>query len=159
MTTAVAGGTVEQLTERELEILGMVARGMLNKEIAAELVLSRRTIEAHIQNIYIKTGIARSRAVLALLWLRLKDKDGIMPGDKIQPLQSGTSVRLTVDLDLDLYRLLTTWAQMAAVELGRPRLALTDCMRAMIRRTATDARVTTMVLETLAPPAIEGRQP
>jgi DNA-binding CsgD family transcriptional regulator len=149
--TTIADIAGSPLSDRELEILGMIARGSSSdRKIAAELFLSVRTVNAHVRAIYLKTGIPRSRAALALLWARLEQEaGGPMPGDQVQPLQSGASVRVTVDLDIELYRLLTTWAQGAAVELGRPRLTLTDSMRAMIRRTATDATVTMRVLETL----------
>ena len=49
------------LTQREVEVLRLVASGKTSAEIAAELVLSRRTVERHISNIYSKTR-ARSRA-------------------------------------------------------------------------------------------------
>ncbi|MBE0609865.1 MAG: alpha/beta fold hydrolase, partial [Dehalococcoidia bacterium] len=49
------------LTERELEILVLVARGLSNREMADQLVLSPRTIERHLENLYRKTG-ARNRA-------------------------------------------------------------------------------------------------
>ncbi len=49
------------LTSREVEVLRLVAEGKTNAEIAAELVLSRRTVERHISNIYSKTEV-RSRA-------------------------------------------------------------------------------------------------
>jgi DNA-binding NarL/FixJ family response regulator len=42
------------LTEREVEVLRLVASGKSNAEIAAELVLSIRTVERHISNIYAK---------------------------------------------------------------------------------------------------------
>ncbi|HEY2576303.1 MAG TPA: hypothetical protein VGI74_08355 [Streptosporangiaceae bacterium] len=45
-------------------------------------------------------------------------------------------VRITLDLSPELYRQLTQWADSAAVELGVPRVALADAMRAMIRVTA-----------------------
>ena len=45
-------------------------------------------------------------------------------------------VRITVDLSPELYRQLTRWADLAAVELDVPRVALADAMRAMIRVTA-----------------------
>jgi hypothetical protein len=45
-------------------------------------------------------------------------------------------VRVTLDLSPELYRQLTQWADAAAVELGVPRVALADAMRAMIRVTA-----------------------
>ena len=49
------------LTGREVEVLRMVASGKNNAGIAAELVLSRRTVERHISNIYNKTN-THSRA-------------------------------------------------------------------------------------------------
>ncbi len=52
------------LTARELEVLRLVARGRSNAEIAAELVLSVRTVERHIANIYDKIG-ASGRAARA----------------------------------------------------------------------------------------------
>ena len=49
------------LTDREVEVLRLVAGGQTNNEIAEELVLSVRTVERHIGNIYKKIG-ARGRA-------------------------------------------------------------------------------------------------
>jgi len=49
------------LTDREIEVLRLVAAGRMNKEIADELVLSVRTVERHIGNIYKKIN-ARGRA-------------------------------------------------------------------------------------------------
>jgi len=49
------------LTEREVQVLSMVAGGKTNIEVAEELVLSIRTVERHIGNIYAKIG-ARGRA-------------------------------------------------------------------------------------------------
>jgi LuxR family transcriptional regulator, maltose regulon positive regulatory protein len=46
------------LSARELEVLRLIARGRSNQEIAAELVLSVRTVERHIANIYDKIGIS-----------------------------------------------------------------------------------------------------
>lgn len=59
------------LTERESEVLRLVARGLGNQDIAAHLVLSIRTVERHISNIYLKLGIegpaARASATAAAL--------------------------------------------------------------------------------------------
>ena len=44
------------LTQREVEVLRIVASGKTSAEIATDLVLSRRTVERHISNIYSKTG-------------------------------------------------------------------------------------------------------
>jgi DNA-binding NarL/FixJ family response regulator len=46
------------LTHREAEILGLIARGLSNSDIAAELYLSSHTIKSHINRIFAKTGSA-----------------------------------------------------------------------------------------------------
>jgi DNA-binding NarL/FixJ family response regulator len=52
------------LTGREREIAVLIAAGRTNREVAEQLVLSPRTIEAHLRNIYGKLGV-RSRVELA----------------------------------------------------------------------------------------------
>ena len=55
----------EILSERETEILKLVARGMSNKDIADKLFLSERTIKAHLTNIFNKLNVAsRSEAIV-----------------------------------------------------------------------------------------------
>ncbi|HEV2239726.1 MAG TPA: response regulator transcription factor [Streptosporangiaceae bacterium] len=51
----------DDLTPREAEILGLIARGLTNPEIAAQLFLSNHTIKTHISRIFAKTG-SRDRA-------------------------------------------------------------------------------------------------
>jgi DNA-binding CsgD family transcriptional regulator len=53
------------LTERELEILGWVARGKTNKEIAALLVVSTNTVRKHLENVYAKLGVHTRTAAVA----------------------------------------------------------------------------------------------
>jgi LuxR family maltose regulon positive regulatory protein len=48
---------VEPLTEREMEVLHLMAAGLSNREIAAELVLAMGTVKAHLHNIYGKLGV------------------------------------------------------------------------------------------------------
>ena len=47
------------LTRREAEVLGLLAQGLSNKEIAGTMWLSERTVERHITSLYRKIGVAR----------------------------------------------------------------------------------------------------
>lgn len=49
---------LESLTKREVEILAQVASGMFNKEIAANLSISERTVKNHISNIFKKIDVS-----------------------------------------------------------------------------------------------------
>ena len=50
------------LTERELEVLRLVAAGSSNREIAAQLVISEHTVARHVQNIFAKLGVSSRTA-------------------------------------------------------------------------------------------------
>src|SRR4029453_15145257 len=56
-----AGG----LTAREVEVLRLVATGRTNRAIAAELVLSQRTVDRHLSNIFTKLGVPSRAAATA----------------------------------------------------------------------------------------------
>lgn len=57
--------SVDPLTKRELEVLQCLARGLSNREIAAELVVSIRTVSTHVRNILDKLHLAnRTKAAL-----------------------------------------------------------------------------------------------
>ncbi len=65
------------LSDRELSVLKLAAKGLGNKEIAAELQLSMRTVQSHLANIFTRLGVgSRTEAVLTALkkgWLTLED--------------------------------------------------------------------------------------
>jgi HD-GYP domain-containing protein (c-di-GMP phosphodiesterase class II) len=65
------------LSDREVEVLGLVARGCSNAQIASRLVISRRTAEHHVQHIYTKIGVSsRAAATLFAIEHHLLNMDG-----------------------------------------------------------------------------------
>ncbi|HEU0023751.1 MAG TPA: helix-turn-helix transcriptional regulator, partial [Thermoleophilaceae bacterium] len=58
-------GTGHGLTPRELQVLRLVAAGATNKAIAAELVLSDRTVDRHVSNIFAKLRVSSRSAATA----------------------------------------------------------------------------------------------
>jgi DNA-binding NarL/FixJ family response regulator len=67
-----SGGHPDALTNRELEVLHLLARGLRNKEIAARLSVSERTINFHLTNIYQKLQVSgRTEALSKALEQRL----------------------------------------------------------------------------------------
>jgi DNA-binding CsgD family transcriptional regulator len=76
----------EPLTERQLEIVALVAEGLTNREIAARLFISHNTVKVHLRNIFTKTGVA-SRTELSMLamregWVAVSSSD-----DNLAPVQ------------------------------------------------------------------------
>ena len=53
------------LTPRELQVLGLVAVGKSNREIASALVISEHTVARHVQNIFAKLGVSSRTAASA----------------------------------------------------------------------------------------------
>ncbi len=64
-------GHAPRLTDRELEVLRLVAKGLSNKEIAAELVIAENTVKNHVRNILEKLQV-RSRMEAAMYAVREK---------------------------------------------------------------------------------------
>jgi LuxR family maltose regulon positive regulatory protein len=60
-----AQSLIDPLTDRELEILTLIAAGQKNKEIAEQLVISLNTVLYHIKNIYSKLGV--NKRTLAII--------------------------------------------------------------------------------------------
>lgn len=57
------------LTDREVEVLQLAARGRSTAEMADELKVAPKTVAHHLEHIYVKTG-ARNRAMLAVFTMR-----------------------------------------------------------------------------------------
>lgn len=81
-----AGGGVDpvlqRLTDRELEVLRLVAVGRSNRDIAGELFLSEKTVKTHMGNILAKLHVAdRTQAALVALRTRLVPIDQLPGGD------------------------------------------------------------------------------
>jgi ATP/maltotriose-dependent transcriptional regulator MalT len=64
------------LTEREAEVLRLVAAGCTNKEIAAKLFLSEKTVSRHLSNIFTKIGVSSRSAATAFAYAEHIVKDG-----------------------------------------------------------------------------------
>jgi DNA-binding NarL/FixJ family response regulator len=62
------GASPHGLTAREREVLRLVADGRTNKAIAAELVLSERTVDRHVSNIFAKLGVSSRAAATAFAY-------------------------------------------------------------------------------------------
>ncbi|MBC7247279.1 MAG: response regulator transcription factor [Actinobacteria bacterium] len=72
----------ENLSQREVDVIKLMARGYNNRQIADILFISEHTVKVHIRNIFRKIGVAdRTNAVLWAIerGLVLKDKDSVKP--------------------------------------------------------------------------------
>jgi DNA-binding NarL/FixJ family response regulator len=65
----VTGELLEQLTDREVEVLRLAAKGMSNRDISRELCISIRTVQTHLSNVFNKLGVG-SRTEAVVLGLR-----------------------------------------------------------------------------------------
>jgi DNA-binding NarL/FixJ family response regulator len=72
-----APATVETLTDREGEVMRLLAQGLANKEIGRDLRISEDTVKTHVSRILAKLGAhSRTQAVLQAMRMGLVDVDG-----------------------------------------------------------------------------------
>ena len=69
-------GGLAELTKRELEIARLVTDRKTNREIAAELFLSAKTVESHIRNIFHKLGVSSRTEVARAVERDVRMRDG-----------------------------------------------------------------------------------
>jgi len=60
----IANSSQMGLSAREMEIIGLVADGLTNQEIAEKLTISKRTVDNHVSNMFTKTGSKNRVALL-----------------------------------------------------------------------------------------------
>jgi DNA-binding NarL/FixJ family response regulator len=71
LARAEASGALSELTERERDVLGLLAQGLSNRGVAEQLVVTPRTVETHVSQIFLKLGLrdegTENRRVAAVL--------------------------------------------------------------------------------------------
>lgn len=82
-----------QLTEREEEVLALVAEGLSNHEIAARFGISERTVRQHCSNILSKLGVSNRTAAAVQVWreqvAELEAENAQLRAEQWQPCEGG----------------------------------------------------------------------
>jgi len=78
--------SLDHLTDREREVLGLICQGQSDNDMSKTLALSRNTVRNHIAALYRKIGVNRRSA--AIIWARER---GITSEDALRPRQSRRS--------------------------------------------------------------------
>jgi ATP/maltotriose-dependent transcriptional regulator MalT len=60
----------EPLSDREVEVLGLIAQGCTNREAAAKLFISEATVKTHLVHVYTKLGVKDRAAAVAVAYER-----------------------------------------------------------------------------------------
>jgi NarL family two-component system response regulator LiaR len=121
--------TLEPLTEREVEVLRLVARGQSNQEIADQLVISEATVRTHVSNILSKLHLAsRTQAALYALREGLASLDDAAPnylrrllaafGEAVGTVSPATEGSLPNERELQALRLIAADYQKVGQELA-----------------------------------------
>ena len=66
VAAAMSVAAVDDLSQREQEVLRLLARGLSNQQIASNLVVSENTVKTHVKNIYAKLGVTSRTQAIAL---------------------------------------------------------------------------------------------
>ena len=85
---ALARALASRLTARELQVLRLLSTGLAPDDIARLMVISPKTVGAHVEHIYIKLGVQTRAQAVAVAY-----RDELLDGETASPEHGGTLVR------------------------------------------------------------------
>ncbi len=98
----------DELSERELEILRLVATGASNKEIGQRLSISTNTVKVHLRNIFTKVGVtSRTEAALYAVRMRMVESAAVLQEEEMPaspspiPMEAG-NVPVAIEIEKEL---------------------------------------------------------
>jgi len=101
----------KELSEREIEVLRLLAAGLSNKEIAGQLYLSVNTVKVHLRNIFAKLGVqSRTEATLVAIqrgWVIVPQSQPGAPPAESTPFASVELPRIVTEPPLPVWRRVT----------------------------------------------------